>query len=335
MKTPSRTLLNHSCRWACWRCWPAAWSAVRADSGKGAAAGDLTIGFIYVGPKDDYGYNQAHAEGAAAVKKMDGRQGPGGGKGPGNGRCAEDHEEHDRGRRRQADLPDLLRLLRPARRRRGQGIPERHCSSTAAACGTKTSTPTNLGTYFGYIDEPEYLSGIVAAYATKSKKLGFIAAKPIPQVRRNINAFTLGRPQRRSVDHLLGHFHGRLVDAGQGVGGRDEPDRSGRGRPDLPRGQPQGGYRDGGAPRHPLHRLPHQPGGARAQRLPDRRRVELGEGLHRLCERHQNRQEIPEPAPRRPQGADRQDVALRQGRQRRGEEEGGRGQGQVHGRVRS
>jgi basic membrane lipoprotein Med (substrate-binding protein (PBP1-ABC) superfamily) len=25
---------------------------------------DLTIGFIYVGPKDDYGYNQAHALGA-------------------------------------------------------------------------------------------------------------------------------------------------------------------------------------------------------------------------------------------------------------------------------
>ena len=29
----------------------------------------MTVGFIYVGPKDDYGYNQAHAEGAAAVAK--------------------------------------------------------------------------------------------------------------------------------------------------------------------------------------------------------------------------------------------------------------------------
>ena len=34
--------------------------------------GPFVVGFIYVGPKDDYGYNQAHAEGAAAVKKMDG-----------------------------------------------------------------------------------------------------------------------------------------------------------------------------------------------------------------------------------------------------------------------
>ena len=31
-----------------------------------------SIGFIYVGPKDDYGYNQAHAEGAAVIKSMPG-----------------------------------------------------------------------------------------------------------------------------------------------------------------------------------------------------------------------------------------------------------------------
>jgi basic membrane protein A len=37
-----------------------------------ALAADVTIGFIYVGPKDDYGYNQAHAIGAASVAKMPG-----------------------------------------------------------------------------------------------------------------------------------------------------------------------------------------------------------------------------------------------------------------------
>ena len=29
---------------------------------KALAAGKVTIGFIYVGAKDDYGYNQAHAD---------------------------------------------------------------------------------------------------------------------------------------------------------------------------------------------------------------------------------------------------------------------------------
>src|SRR6201995_477409 len=52
--------------------------------------------------------------------------------------------------------------------------------------------PDNVGTYFGYIDEAEYISGIVAGLTTKSNKLGFVAAKPIPQVLRNINSFTLG-----------------------------------------------------------------------------------------------------------------------------------------------
>jgi len=37
-----------------------------------ARAAGLAVGFIYVGPKDDYGYNQAHAEGAAAVKGIEG-----------------------------------------------------------------------------------------------------------------------------------------------------------------------------------------------------------------------------------------------------------------------
>ena len=33
---------------------------------------DLVIGFIYVGPKDDFGYSQAHAEGAAGIAKLPG-----------------------------------------------------------------------------------------------------------------------------------------------------------------------------------------------------------------------------------------------------------------------
>ena len=43
-----------------------------ALGGRTAFAADTTIGFIYVGSRDDYGYNQAHAQGAAALKKMPG-----------------------------------------------------------------------------------------------------------------------------------------------------------------------------------------------------------------------------------------------------------------------
>jgi basic membrane protein A len=69
-----------------------------------------------------------------------------------------------------------------------------------AHCGglwTEGKHPKNTGSYFGYIDECQYLNGVIAGHMTKSKKLGFVAAKPIPQVLRNINAFTMGA---RSVD---------------------------------------------------------------------------------------------------------------------------------------
>jgi len=69
-----------------------------------------------------------------------------------------------------------------------------------AHCGglwTEGKHPKNVGSYFGYIDECQYLNGVAAGHTSKTKKLGFIAAKPIPQVLRNINAFTLGA---RSVD---------------------------------------------------------------------------------------------------------------------------------------
>ncbi|MEL6334372.1 MAG: BMP family ABC transporter substrate-binding protein, partial [Cyanobacteria bacterium J06626_26] len=52
--------------------------------------------------------------------------------------------------------------------------------------------PNNVGSYFGYIDEAQYVAGVVAGHASKSGNLGFVAAKPIPQVLRNINSFTLG-----------------------------------------------------------------------------------------------------------------------------------------------
>jgi len=59
-----------------------------------------------------------------------------------------------------------------------------HCS------GYKTAT--NMDNYFGQIEQPRYLSGIVAGLKTTSGKIGFVAAMPLPEVIRGINAFTLG-----------------------------------------------------------------------------------------------------------------------------------------------
>ena len=58
------------------------------------------------------------------------------------------------------------------------------------ATGFKTSA--NMGTYFGAAEEARYLSGMIAGAMSKSGKLGYVAAFPIPEVVRGINAFELG-----------------------------------------------------------------------------------------------------------------------------------------------
>nr|WP_319423571.1 BMP family ABC transporter substrate-binding protein [Pleurocapsa sp. FMAR1] len=63
----------------------------------------------------------------------------------------------------------------------------------------KEGMPENVGTYFGYIDEAQYIAGVVAANNTKTGKLGFVAAKPIPQVLRNINGQYVGK---HTQEHL-------------------------------------------------------------------------------------------------------------------------------------
>lgn len=59
-----------------------------------------------------------------------------------------------------------------------------HCS------GYKTAA--NVGTYFGQIEQPRYLSGIIAGKMTKNNTIGYVAAHPIPEVIRGINFFTQG-----------------------------------------------------------------------------------------------------------------------------------------------
>lgn len=60
-----------------------------------------------------------------------------------------------------------------------------HCS------GYKTHT--NMGNYFGRIYQARYLSGMVAGLTVaQGDKIGYVAAFPIPEVIRGLNAFTLG-----------------------------------------------------------------------------------------------------------------------------------------------
>ncbi len=156
----------------------------------------ITVGIIYVGPRDDFGYNQAQAEAAALLKKV-----------PGVKVIEEENVPETQAVQKSMQgmiSQDGATLLFPT----SFGYFDPHMLAVAAKnpkvrfshCGgmwTKGKHPDNTGSYFGYIDEAQYLNGVIAGHMSKSKKLGFVAAKPIPQVLRNINAFTMGA---RSVD---------------------------------------------------------------------------------------------------------------------------------------
>jgi simple sugar transport system substrate-binding protein len=160
------------------------------------AQAPITVGIIYVGPRDDFGYNQAHAEAAAQLKKT-----------PGVKLVEEENVAETQAVQKTMQgmiSQDGATLLFPT----SFGYFDPHMLAVAGKnpkvrfshCGglwTKGKHPENTGSFFGYIDEAQYLNGVVAGHMSKSKKLGFVAAKPIPQVLRNINAFTMGA---RSVD---------------------------------------------------------------------------------------------------------------------------------------
>ena len=121
------------------------------------------------------------------------------------------------------------------------------------------------------------------------------------------------RQARQPEGHHAGDLHRRLVDAGQGSRGDQQPDRPGRRCPDLPRRRPEDDGRERGAARRDGLRLSRQPVAAGAEGLSDRRRVELGSALSEVREDDRGRRGDPELLPRRPEGRDRQGLALWRG----------------------
>jgi basic membrane protein A and related proteins len=143
------------------------------------------VGFIYVGPRTDYGYNYAMDQGRMEMEKALGIKTV-------FFENIPENAEVERVMERLASqgfkviFPTSYGYLDPA-----LNVAKKHSGITFMHAGGFKLAP-NLGTFFADIDEVEFLSGMAAGAATKTGKLGFIAAHPIPQTLRNINAFTLG-----------------------------------------------------------------------------------------------------------------------------------------------
>ncbi|MGD9081756.1 MAG: BMP family ABC transporter substrate-binding protein [Desulfobacterales bacterium] len=146
----------------------------------------LKVGFIYVGPVGDYGWSHAHDVGRKfAEQKLPWLETV----------YIESVPE--------ADSPRIIdRLIQGEKAdvvfttsfgymddtvKAGARYPDKlfmHCS------GFKQSS--NVGTYFGDLYQTYYLNGLMAGALTKTNKIGYVAAFPIPELIRHINAFALG-----------------------------------------------------------------------------------------------------------------------------------------------
>lgn len=157
--------------------------------GGAAGAGDdaLKVAFVYVGPIGDAGWTKKHDDGRKALEEALGD------------RVETTYlESIPEGAQSQRVFEDLARKGNKLIFGTSFGYMDQMLAAAAKypdtvfmhATGFKTAK--NMGTYFGAAEEGRYLSGIAAGKATKNGRLGYVAAFPIPEVLRGINAFTLG-----------------------------------------------------------------------------------------------------------------------------------------------
>lgn len=148
------------------------------------AARQLKIGFVYIAPVGDAGWSFSHDQARRSL-----------GRDPDNITVmAENVPENE--------IDDVIRTMAEngcniiittsygylqATAKAAKTYPDitfLHCSGD--------QTGPNLSVYFGRIYQARYLSGLVAGGMSKSGRIGYVAAFPLPEVIRGINAFTLG-----------------------------------------------------------------------------------------------------------------------------------------------
>jgi len=147
----------------------------------------LKIGFIYVGPVGDAGWTYAHDLGRKAVEARFGDK------------VKTTYVE------KVAEGPDAERVIRDLVAQGNKLIfatsfgfgdsmekVARDHPEVFFEHATGFKTAPNLRNYEGRFYENSYLAGVLAGMTTRTDVIGFVGSFPIPEVLRNINAFTLG-----------------------------------------------------------------------------------------------------------------------------------------------
>jgi basic membrane protein A len=169
--------------------------AVLAVSGLAHAAEPLKAGFVYIGPTGDHGWSYSHDQGRKMLEEQSG------------GTVKTVFVENV------GETADAERVFRDLAQKGNKVIfgttfgymnqmvkVSKAFPNTIFMHATGYKTAPNLGVYDVRTYEGAYMLGVVAGKMSKGNKLGIVASIPIPEVIRNINAFTLGA---RSVNPAI------------------------------------------------------------------------------------------------------------------------------------
>lgn len=158
-------------------------------TGSASAGPRTTVGFVMVGNRNDYGYNQAVYTASQAVAKEMGAV---------KVITADNIPENNSVTQSMQSMVDagakIIFATSYGYYSYALAFAQAHPAVTVVHQGgfDNAPAPANFGTYWGEAFEPVSLGGMAAGSVTKTNKLGFVYAFPIGQSIGNIDAFELG-----------------------------------------------------------------------------------------------------------------------------------------------
>ena len=165
-----------------------------------ARAADLTAGFVYIGPRLDWGWNQSHAVAATALRGVPNVRIGQTGYLPESTNYGSGKDDPETRAYAKA-LEDLIAdgagivfstsfdedpfLLAMAAKH--PNVVFRQASALA-----NSANPSNVGSQNALINQGHYVNGVAVGLCTTTNQLGFVAGMPFGTVLLNVNSFLLG-----------------------------------------------------------------------------------------------------------------------------------------------
>jgi basic membrane protein A len=196
-----------------------------------ARASGLTAGFVYIGPREDWGWNESFAVAAAALRGVpnvrvfqadylpESTDYGSGKETPETKAYTEAMEgliaDHGAGLIFSTSFDDDPFLLAMASKY--PNVVFRQASALANG-----ANPRNVGSQYALINQGHYVNGVAAGLCTTTNKLGFVAGMAFGTVLLNVNSFLLGSRQTNPDATVRVIFTGGWEDANRDAAATNE-----------------------------------------------------------------------------------------------------------------